>query len=130
VTTGAIIALLAATAPTGPIALQCVGIENAFSQGNIKWSKPLLIDLSKKSFCFGNCRMDEKVSSISGSRVTLWDRGADGLKSDGSAVKDVATWDMATGAFNRDYSWNGRMHHAGTVRAVCQPITDSNQVKH
>jgi hypothetical protein len=124
-----IIALLAVAAPTGPIALSCVGTDAGF-HGDAEWRKALRVDLTNRSFCFDDCRTEERIRTVTGSRFTLWDRRADGWMSDNSPVVDIATWDSATGAFTREYAWNGRIFHGGTVRAVCRPIPHTSQVPH
>jgi len=126
---GVILALLAMAAPTGPTALSCAGTD-AGVHGEGEWRKSMRIDLTNRSFCFDDCRTEERIRSVTGSRLTLWDRGAEGQLSDGSPVKDIATWDRVTGAFTRDYAWNGRIDHAGTVRAACRPSHHTSQVQH
>jgi hypothetical protein len=124
-----IISLLAAAAPARPLALSCVGTDAGF-HGDAEWRKSLHIDLVNGSFCFDDCRAEERIRTVTGSRFTLWDRGAEGWTSDNSPVRDIATWDSATGAFTREYAWNGRIFHAGTVRAVCRPVSDRSRVRH
>ena len=127
-TTGVVLALVAMAALSGPVALSCVGTDSAF-HGDVEWRKALRIDVTNKTFCFDDCRIEERVRAVTGSRFTLWDRGAEGRMSDNSPVKDTATWDSVTGAFTREYAWNGRIFHEGTVHAICRPDPDTSQVQ-
>ena len=112
------VATIQAAVTEDKLQFKCVGTSVGTEEPG-PWKKTIEIDLKQQVYRIGKKAEWVTIKHHSGSRVVFWDRVNDDITSDGSPINDLAYLDLSTGQFDRQYAWNGRMHHQGKVQATC-----------